>query len=72
MENETIWELFECERGNRWSQVVYKDGRYAQNGNICYFSGCQQDHTIKFMTTTVNRLEAHEWFRNSNQKQVDK
>lgn len=53
-----VWQLFECERGARWSQVE----EYKRDGDVCQFSGCAPDHAARFIKTTRSRSEAHEWF----------
>jgi hypothetical protein len=63
-EQSLIYQLFECGGGNRWSEVlrVGVAGR-SQDGDVCQFSGCLRNHTIRVVKSTRDRGEAHEWFR---------
>lgn len=58
----TIWELMECDQGNRWSHV--KGGSYAiADGTPCDFSGCPPGHAVHKRGETSDLHEAHDWFR---------
>lgn len=55
----TVWRMFECDRGARWTTVQ----DYDKDGSVCWFSGCQQDHAIHFRGETSDREIAGNWFR---------
>jgi hypothetical protein len=65
----TIWRLFECEKGRRWSEVVrasyYPNNdnlRISKDGDFCCFSGClENDHGIKAVKDTDS--PPFDWFR---------
>lgn len=56
----TVWRLFECEKGRRWSEVAQAsycpDGekRISKTGDVCQFSGCLQDHRIRAVRDTTD------------------
>lgn len=60
----TTWELFECEKGNRWSCTTSHNGVFSEkDGAFCTFSGCKENHhRIKLVGTTTN--PPYDWFRN--------
>ncbi len=73
----TTWNLWECEKGRRWSTVKdYEDPKMkgvisnTKDGDLCDFSGCDTSdgHAIKNKGDTVNRSVAHEWFRRPGRK----
>jgi len=60
-----VWQMFECDNGCRWTQVVGSVvSGTAKDGDTCYFSGCKPDHKIHSKGYTADRDEAHDWFRN--------
>ncbi len=63
MEN-TTWEMYECERGNRWTSVQGSWSNDCADGKTCYFSGCAPDHVMQLRNSTQDRTQAHNWFRN--------
>ena len=62
---EPVWQMFECDNGCRWTQVVGSPvSGTSKDGDTCYFSGCKPDHVIHSKGYTSGRDEAHDWFRN--------
>ncbi len=59
---ETIWNMFECEHGARWTAV--KGGYCDEPVGECGFAGCfDGHHTFKLVGETTDRTNAHVWFR---------
>jgi hypothetical protein len=59
-ENKTLWSLWECDGGARWSSVA---PFHNSEGEICTFSGCSCGGKIRFIKSTDEPSEASEWFR---------
>ena len=62
---DTVWDLYECERGNRWSSVSrIREQRFdtQDDGTLCYFSGCAQDHTVRHVRQSTDGEETGRWF----------
>ena len=60
--NRTLWDLYECDHGARWSAVT--GGAYTvDDGSPCDFSGCAPGHRVHRQGRTDNRSTAHDWFR---------
>ncbi len=61
-EKQTIWTLFECGGGSRWSSA---HGAFFDNseGEVCNFSGCNCGTKTNRVKETTDRSEAHDWFR---------
>jgi len=64
----TVWALYECARGRRWSEVVIasycpkRDKSVTKDGDFCNFSGClEKDHKIKIVRETED--VPVDWFR---------
>lgn len=58
----TIWNMFECEHGARWTAV--KDGMCDEPVGECGFSGCYDGHhTFKLISETEDGAKALVWFR---------
>lgn len=60
---ETVWQLFRCERGKQWSTVKGGICDDTRGGQVCYASGCQQDHKVEYCGETMQGTVAHYWFR---------
>lgn len=54
----TVWRMYECEKGNRWTSTT-------ENYELskCNFSGCNCNGKVTLVDSTTNRSIAHNWFR---------
>lgn len=58
LDESTPWKLWECEQGRRWST---RWDNTPQPGDVCNFSGCLPDHTIKLVNATLE--PPFDWFK---------
>jgi hypothetical protein len=59
-----VWELFECDKGGRWSQLNDSLVNLCkQDGQPCDFVGCHTGHFVYKVRETTDRDEANEWYR---------
>lgn len=60
------WVMFECERGNRWTEVRFSGkilkGFVFTEVRLCTFPHCTNDHTIKVIDFSYIRPIG--WYRN--------
>jgi hypothetical protein len=57
-EQETVWMMFECGNGSRWTSTCED-----YHGEECNFSGCNCETSVKKIGTTMDGTVAAKWFR---------
>jgi len=59
----TVWKLFECKKGNRWSETNSPlNAHGSKDGDFCNFSGCKEkNHKIKLVRMT--KKPPYKWFK---------
>lgn len=63
MPREYVFHKFECGGGARWTSPEGSPSFEDAAGRVCNFSGCNCGTIVRFRGTTVDRKEAHDWFR---------
>lgn len=57
-----IYELYECERGARWSTPINRPGAESYDGKYCSFSGCLKENHRVYRVKTCNE-DPLGWFK---------